>query len=263
MSAPGFDIDSLLRFKPSEFLCKKCMALLRGNQVVDWRAEKARCPVCRVSYLPTEHFGFWRIEEYLKAHGLGLQSDDLLKHCQGLAQIARNARLHQTVPDKAHHYPPVRALFEALLNAQQFIHFASYGTSNTLIGALKMTAQRVPVRGFVSNADKYAIEELQTYAYEAPKLDVRLFNREAGPEEWGTTPHQKLIVVDGLIAFGGSANLTTSGWRKAAQGRDSIEVVTDVSKVVEMHNRLFSPVWAKFSDVQQIEMLDPLEDIPF
>lgn len=30
-------------------------------------------------------------------------------------------------------------------------------------------------------------------------------------------PHQKVLVVDGLLAFKGSANLTTAGWRKAAE----------------------------------------------
>jgi len=61
-------------------------------------------------------------------------------------------------------------------------------------------------------------------------------------------PHQKLVVIDGLLAFKGAANLTLAGWRKAAQGRDVVEVVTDVDEVIDLNNRLFSPIWAELDD---------------
>ena len=63
-------------------------------------------------------------------------------------------------------------------------------------------------------------------------------------------------MIDGLIAFKGSANLTVSGWRRAAEGRDIIECVTDVKQVVQLHNRYFSPIWDEFSDVRIVRMLD-------
>jgi len=61
-------------------------------------------------------------------------------------------------------------------------------------------------------------------------------------------PHQKLVVIDGLMAFKGSANLTQTAWRKAEIGYDEIEVVTNVEKVIDLHNRYFSPVWANLSE---------------
>lgn len=227
----------------------------------DFEAKLSRCPICAVEYLPTDKFDFWQVGNYLEGEDMGIQFADVMKHSRTLATIARNARQHQSPQPERRTYPPVRALFEALLAAQQFVHFVSYGTSTMFVGALKMVAQRVAVRGLISNADKYAIEELQTYAFEAPKLDVKLFTRGTEPDSWGSAPHQKLIVVDGLLAFSGSANLTVTGWRNAAKGRDSIEVVTDVSKVIDLHNRLFSPIWAEFSAVQQIEMAS--EKFPF
>ncbi len=67
-----------------------------------------------------------------------------------------------------------------------------------------------------------------------------------------------MIIIDGLLAFKGSANLTLSGWRKAAQGRDVIELVTDLKEVVDLNNRYFSPIWAEFQNTQQITM-----ELPF
>jgi hypothetical protein len=56
-------------------------------------------------------------------------------------------------------------------------------------------------------------------------------------------------VIDGLVAFKGSANLTLTGWRKAMKGLDHVEVVTNVTEVIDLHNKLFSPVWAQFSKI--------------
>ena len=36
-------------------------------------------------------------------------------------------------------------------------------------------------------------------------------------------------------------------WRKAGIGYDEVEIVTDVEKVIDLHNRYFSPVWADLS----------------
>jgi hypothetical protein len=65
-----------------------------------------------------------------------------------------------------------------------------------------------------------------------------------------------------LLAFKGSANLTMDGWRKAAKGLDSIEVATDVKEVIDLNNRLFSPVWGSFSELTQVVVYDA-DDVPF
>lgn len=57
------------------------------------------------------------------------------------------------------------------------------------------------------------------------------------------------MVIDGLLAFKGATNLTLAGWRKAARGRDVVEVVTNIEEVIDLNNRLFSPIWAELSDV--------------
>jgi phosphatidylserine/phosphatidylglycerophosphate/cardiolipin synthase-like enzyme len=227
----NFDIDSLLRFTPPEYLCERCLALLSGTT--------ARCPVCGVQYTATE--GFSDYGSYLAARGLDVSLPNLIEHSQQLALIARQAR--QSLANQTSGYPPMRGLLEALLCAERFIHFTTYGVSALLLGAIKMASLRVDVRGVVSGIKHDTMyRELTEYADESPRLNVRLFQNEAQ-----YFPHQKIIVIDGLMAFKGSANLTDFGWRKAAQGREVIEIVTDVAEVVELHNRFFSPVWATFT----------------
>lgn len=49
------------------------------------------------------------------------------------------------------------------------------------------------------------------------------------------------------MTFKGNANLTQTAWRKAGISYDEVEVITNVEKVIELHNRYFSPVWADLS----------------
>lgn len=77
-----------------------------------------------------------------------------------------------------------------------------------------------------------------------PSSFIKHFLRDG---QWHEAPHQKLIVVDGLLAFKGAANLTLTGWRKAAKGLDHVEVVTKTEEIIDLHNRLFAPVWAQRS----------------
>jgi phosphatidylserine/phosphatidylglycerophosphate/cardiolipin synthase-like enzyme len=150
--------------------------------------------------------------------------------------------------------PPLRVLLQAMLSAECFIHFTSIGVSPFILGALKLAAQKVPVRGIVSVVGDYLTKELTEFEDEAPRLEVRLFDYKMQPESRDTIPHQKIIVIDGLIAFKGSANLTVSGWRRAAEGRDIVETETDMRQVIELHNRFFSPIWAEFSDTRIIRL---------
>ena len=236
----GFDIDSLLRFTPPSYLCERCHALLIDmGQVV--------CPVCGVQYVATEKYPM--PGAYLRSKGLDLQFHDLIEHSQKLARIARRTRESFMSPYAT--YPPIRALFEALQNAERFIHFTTYGISVLLLGALKLTAQRVDVRGIVSGIKHdMVLREISEYGEEAPRMKMQVF-----PNDSPHFPHQKIVVIDGLLAFKGSANLTDFAWRKAAQGREVIEPVTDVNEVIELNNRFFSPGWAQTRSDEKIVMV--------
>jgi hypothetical protein len=134
----------------------------------------------------------------------------------------------------------MRALFDAFHTAHRFVHFTTCSICPQLIGALKMTAQRVPVRGVVAEAADSFSADL-THPKEAPDLDIRLL-----PQEGDTPRPETFIVVDGLVAFRGLTSLTLHGLRQAAAPGAAFDVVTDIDAVMQCHNVLFSPLWATF-----------------
>jgi hypothetical protein len=257
----SFDIESLLHFSPPKRMCEKCYGL-HHDMPISKDESKVICRVCGLEYLASDRYPVWVAQRYFEAAGFGLKYKDVLAHSQTLATIARRMRNYAVNRTKGLPitYTPMTCLFDALQAAQQFVHFTTYGMSLQLIGALRMTALRIPVRGIISNASPALSDEFVKHSEESPKLDVKLFERSTKKEDWDAAPHQKVIVIDGLMAFKGSANLTVEGWRKAAQGLDYIEVETDVKQVMDLHNQLFSSVWGSFSNVSQITMQD---DIPF
>jgi PLD-like domain len=233
----SFDIDSLLQFSPPQYMCQKCCALNLPLPPSSLTEKPVVCPVCQVKYLPTNEYPTWALKEYLKEEGAALSSlKNPIVHGQALALIARNFRA------KDEDYPPICALYACLLQAQQFVHFTTYGISYEFIGALKLAAQRVTIRGVVTNVNADAVRELTEFPSEAPRLRIAVFG--SGDRVYDV-PHQKLIVVDGLVAFKGSTNLTIPGWRKAQKGLDLLEMVTDVAQVIKLHNEYFSPLWGQ------------------
>ena len=237
----GFNIQTLANFLPPEYLCEKCLALLlmpvgRGNI---WK-----CPVCSVEYTSSSSLASIHVGRYLDRQGLALTRKDILEHCRTLALATQAGEELLGGPEV-----PLRALLETLSAAKHFVHFTSFGIGDFFIGVLKLAAQRISVRGVVSNVDgERMLDELTAFNNEVPygHFEIKHFFRE-GP--WHEAPHQKLIVIDGLVAFKGSANLTLNGWRKATRGLDHVEIVTNVNEVIDLHNRLFSPVWAQFSKI--------------
>jgi hypothetical protein len=69
-------------------------------------------------------------------------------------------------------------------------------------------------------------------------------------------PHQKLVIIDGLVAFKGSTNLTNAGMRRADRALDVSEVETNVAKVGDINNRYFAPVWKRINAPSDTYELD-------
>jgi phosphatidylserine/phosphatidylglycerophosphate/cardiolipin synthase-like enzyme len=124
------------------------------------------------------------------------------------------------------------------------MHFCSYGMSHQLIGALKMASMRVPVYGFASNVDSNTRVELTEYPTEVPGLTAKVIPTEQNIYD---SPHQTLLVVDGLVAFKGSTNLTNAGMLRADRGLDLSEIVTNYAYVMELNNTFFAPVWRRIT----------------
>lgn len=236
----NFDIQNLLYFQQPLAQCQKCLAILPKmprNQL-----RQIYCPVCRVQYAIFSNFQIKQFQSYFRNQGLYVEINNPIEQCKQLASIAIG--MQQSSPD----YPPIKGLLQALNQAQCFVHVTSWGISHQFLGYLKMAAQRVKVQGIVSlpSDQAWLLPELECYKNEAENLQIKAIC--ASSHRWDELPHQKLVVIDGLMAFKGSPNLTQTAWRKAGIGYDEVEVVTDVEKVIDLHNRYFSPVWADLSE---------------
>jgi hypothetical protein len=235
----NFDIQNLLYFQQPQAHCQKCLAILPGMRRNQLR--QIYCPVCQIQYAISGGFQVEQFQSCFRNRGLYIEINDPIEHCKQLALIANNMQRRSL------DYPPLKGLLQGLNQAQCFVHFASWGISHQFLGFLKMAAQRVKVRGIISLPPEQAwlLSELEFYKNEAENLEIKAVC--ASSHRWDELPHQKLVVIDALIAFKGSANLTQTAWRKAERGYDELEVVTDIEKVINLHNRYFSPVWADLS----------------
>lgn len=165
--------------------------------------------------------------------------DDVMAHRWALEHAARGV----TEERRSSSLPSMDALLKVLSRARHHVHFMTWGLSAELLGALKLlSAMGIEVNGLVSNAQDYMIRDLKEHRFEALYLTLVPFSQS---ESWGK-PHVKLIEVDGLMAFTGSANLTMTAWRKADTDGELINVVTDEAEVVRIHNRYFSSAWLKY-----------------
>lgn len=276
---PNFDIESLLDsdFDPPRYRCERCLALWKSinhdapadNNMVH------RCKTCGVEYREEYHDKIfkWGGEEAIDRMGMGLHDylleinnfikiEDPLNHAKKLAHIARNFhRIGDASNDEGWSYPYLKALLQAFSLAQNFIHFVSFGgLSPFMSGVLKLTAQRVRVAGIISGGSGYylsnLLKEIQyPFNREAYYLSLRVLANEGSGVDF---PHQKLIVVDGLIAFKGSANFNEQAWRKAEDDKEEIQIVTDIDEVIALNNRFFSTAWIG-SAKDDMQSIAPLE----
>ena len=241
---PSFDIESLADFAPPKYRCINCRALwlrglpwIRGLTVVGG----LKCSICDIAYDYDPEMAGGSIEACMDADACLIKIPDVLAHARDLGQIA-GRRAYSESESRASRYPYLKALLQSFSLAESFIHFVTTGYSPFMDGALRLAAQRVAVNGVVSGSTGTIANMLST---DVDNWD-EAFNFELRPivmERDLDIPHQKLVVIDGLLAFKGSANLYESSWRKAERGQEQIEIVTDVAEVMELNNRLFSPAW--------------------
>jgi len=178
-----------------------------------------------------------------------------------LGQIARR-RVDYDSQQVRWPFPYLKALLQSFSLAKSFIHFVSTGYSPFMDGALKLAAQRVEVNGVVSGTSRSIANMLSSDVEnvdESKKFELRPMLMERDVD----IPHQKLVVIDGLLAFKGSANLYESSWRKAERGQEQVEIVTDVAEVVELNNRFFSTAWVQAAKKKTKEVYLTTEEPPW
>jgi hypothetical protein len=230
------------------FLCPRCRAIL-GNQVESDDQGVAACQTCGSRLIPDPcdycngkppgQRPCLEVEAFLRDWWSVVDIPDLPKH---RAQLLTASKL--VTGEDRHMGSVLTGLFQSLAAAKGFVHFTSWGISHLMLGALKLLSEQdVSVNGIVSGAYPSVIEEVtKPTSDESLMMNIVAFPRE----ESLSAPHQKLLVIDGLLAFKGSANLTTTAWRKAAEHREMIEVVTDPAEIAKLHNRYFSKAWLQW-----------------
>ena len=252
----GFDIDTLSDFRVPRHLCDKCAGIWRSVPRYREYENLAICNICGFRYIadPGENCGEW--SDLLDWQTEVPKLRNALKHARRLTLPAWKWSRGGS--------PPLAMLLDALGMSRLFVHFVSFGLSHQLLGALKLASRKTVIRGVVANAEDSVMSDVREHSGESRSLFLTFFgpenegrngSRNGRLKEFGDLPHQKLIIIDGLLAFKGSANLTMSGWRKAAMGREIIEVVTDIDEVWRLNNTYFSPLWAERSRMGEFDNL--------
>lgn len=230
------------------FLCPRCRAIL-GNQVEHDDQGVAACQTCGSRFIPDPcdycsgkppgQRPCLEAEAFFREWWSAFDIPDLPKH---RAQLLQACKL--VTGEDRHTGTILTGLFRSLAATKGFVHFTSWGISHLMLGALKLLSEQdIWVNGIVSAAYPSVIQEVtQPTADESLMMNIVAF----APEDSRYKPHQKLLVIDGLLAFKGSANLTTTGWRKAAQQREMIEVVTAPAEIAKLHNIYFSKAWLQW-----------------
>jgi phosphatidylserine/phosphatidylglycerophosphate/cardiolipin synthase-like enzyme len=247
----SFDITSILDFNPPNRICPACRGLIHDvkYQAPDddpWGSGgQYSCPVCEVTFVgdidDSDPWGA-SVDKHFRDNGWVIDHNELIPHATALAKVVRQSRGQGNTFFSTKQWPTMRTLFEVISRAKYFVHFTTWGISHQLIGALKMASMRVPVYGFASSIEAHARAELTDFPDETPNLQAKVIPSSDSIHD---APHQKIIVIDGLVAFKGSTNLTNAGARRADRGLDVSELVTDSIEVTKLNNRYFAPVWRK------------------
>lgn len=264
-----FDIADLASAEPISFHCLKCLALFRPSDeplflqhqlpntapVYDEKCPQCRagtsrhqhpeCPICGVRYLSTNVHSYGRIGRMLAAEQRYLWAarhinerlyTAWLLQCQRLGEIAQEVRSNLT---SAHH-----AVLNALSVAQAFVHFVTVDPPvPELIGALLVVAERVPVRGVIVSAQPDERKTVIPAQWFHPRFDVQVLSVPLGSY---TVTSQWTLFVDGLLMLQ-SRSGNTHQIGNALPVFAISEMLTTIDEVVDMHNRSFSPLWAKLS----------------
>jgi len=236
----GFDIETLANFEAPLARCPHCLGLWTVT-TPDCSSSSFRCPVCDTffscPFKTPSPFAEYAYGPPQPGHTIDLGADPL-QHAAELGRTARDLRLH----DES--LTPLRALMILLRTARSFVHVTTLNLDEFMLAVLEMTAQTVHVAVLISGLSKNMLDEVEHAHQEAPGLDLRV---ESVQGDKGVYRHSKLIVVDGLVAVSGSANMNNKAWRKAPSGRELITVDTDTEKVRGLNDRHFAAIWSELT----------------
>lgn len=266
---PNFDIRILDTIEPPRMHCTKCLALIwepdvsfsldlstTAHEVVYTACPLCQtsnsshlhpaCPVCGVQYLSARYqttldLSYFLLEQHPSPWNYNITEEANIiafsHHCRTFGSLAARIQEGQL--------PPARGLLETIASAQSFIHWTSFGPlADKILDALINAAQRIPVRGIIANVNRGDEATLAVMSRKTRNLSLKSSNADFYT---GDVLHQQLFVIDGLLAFRGSANRALAGDKITLSGTPILEVVSESDAVFTLHNRYFAPLWAEHS----------------
>lgn len=237
------------------YLCKKCLALAKEakrfykfSKKID--EPKIECPICTLMYVYTEDFSIEMFGEYLSFVGCSIEMKDAGKQAGDLGAIARDLGDAEGFGPEE----PSEVLSRAINRAQAFVHLFAHRINPAILGSLKKAALGVPVRVVLSKVDEDIAGEIDQLPGEGSMLTIKTLPPEAAGD---VTPDRAIVVIDGLLAFTPAKD---PPYREKKGGKGDVQdlvAITDVDRIISLHNRIFSPLWAKLSDVGEKIFMDP------
>jgi hypothetical protein len=228
----------------SSFRCPGCNSLYE-SQTVTLSGSNYITATTSLGPLPP---GAPQVSDFIWAPAYGAYTTDaslgrrISIGSEPMAHAIELAKLAVELRDAGGDNPPLRVLMKLLLASRSFIHVMSFNFDEFTLALLEMAAQRTSIAATFSGVDQKRQGLLDQVGVEAPSLEYRVEGTKA---DIGDQNHGKLIVIDGLLAVIGSPNLTRPAWRKAAANMEIVEVVSDISRVADLNNRYFSPLWKR------------------
>jgi len=148
-------------------------------------------------------------------------------------------------------YRPLNYLVEAFSRAKYFVNIVTESTDRFFLGmlAFKLVETNIPINIVIWHSKR--ITQDLSWLWEHSRIIKGYGTRTNFRERALTTgirmdiirnAHQKFFIIDGIVAFEGSANATLHGWTE--QG-NSIPFITDPQQIQVINRKYFSSYTAK------------------
>lgn len=216
----NFDLSSLEAMEnlliPSS-VCQKC----RG--INDWRSSYT-CSVCSAQEVKDTN----RVND-------AFVIDDNYKHMKKFIDVFEL---------KIRHYAAKPVVAEMCKNAALYVHFSTYTIDEVMLGFLEEALKNgVQVAGVVGLSEKMNAQISRLNDEYKEICNIIPWQCRYGDRY--ILPHQKFIIVDGIVGLAGSMNFTNSGFEKHDQNPpfELLWPITDIDTIISVNNEYLSPLF--------------------
>ncbi|MCT7499991.1 phospholipase D-like domain-containing protein [Aliarcobacter cryaerophilus] len=210
-------LDAMEKLIIPSFICKNC----RG--INDWRSSH-KCVIC--NSLEVKDLNSRDSEKVIQ---------DNYIHLKKFVDIFElKIRYYKTQP----------VIENLCKNASLFIHFSTYTIDEVMLNFFKDSLKRgVQVAGVVGLSKKIS-EKIAELNENYPEI-CNIIPWECKYGNKYILPHQKFIIIDGVVGMAGSMNFTKSGFDKHDKNPpfELLWTLTNIDTIVSINNEYLSPLF--------------------